>query len=344
MTSIIDRSFYFYKEVINLINLIGVTKEYKLKNKTIFKALTNIDLFIERGESVGIVGYSGAGKSTLLRMMNGLVKPTEGKVIINGHDLSSLNNSMLNKLRYKVAMVFQGFNLLNQFNVFNNIKLALKISGYQRGCQKCINQRVNDVIELVGLTAKKDAYPKTLSGGEKQRVGIARAIANNPDILLLDEITSALDQKTTDEVVNLILKIKQETNVTVVFISHQIDVVAKLCQRVLVVDNGEIIENNETKEIFIKPKTSVAMELINSTNSISENEYFLIAFNSNEYNIKNLYDLLYENKVDFTTYSTKRFKANDEYITYLYLEINESLDKISKIFEGLKVEVSKYEK
>ncbi|MRI72320.1 ATP-binding cassette domain-containing protein, partial [Enterococcus casseliflavus] len=222
-------------------------------------ALKDIDLTVESGDIYGIIGYSGAGKSTLVRLLNGLETPTEGEVEIQGQDIALLPNKELRNFRKKIGMIFQHFNLLWSRTVLENIMLPLEIAGVPKQNRK---SRAEELIKLVGLEGRETAYPSQLSGGQKQRVGIARALANNPDILLCDEATSALDPQTTDEVLELLLKINQELNLTVVLITHEMHVIRKICNRVAVMEYGEIVEEGKVIDIFKKPQTEIAKRFI----------------------------------------------------------------------------------
>ena len=202
-------------------------------------AVKDVSLHINKGEIFGIIGRSGAGKSTLVRTINYLNKPTEGTVKVNGQCLNELSTDELRTIRSKIGMIFQHFNLLSSRTVFDNIALPLELHNVPR---EEINQKVSRLIDLVGLTEHKDKYPKQLSGGQKQRVGIARALANDPIVLLSDEATSALDPETTRSTLDLLLKINQTLGVTIVLITHEMEVVKQICDRVVVMDKGEIVE------------------------------------------------------------------------------------------------------
>ena len=231
-----------------LIELRHVKKEFSGKAGKV-TALKDIDLTVESGDIYGIIGYSGAGKSTLVRLLNGLETPTEGEVEIQGQDIALLPNKELRNFRKKIGMIFQHFNIM----------LPLEIAGVPKQNRK---SRAEELIKLVGLEGRETAYPSQLSGGQKQRVGIARALANNPDILLCDEATSALDPQTTDEVLELLLKINQELNLTVVLITHEMHVIRKICNRVAVMEYGEIVEEGKVIDIFKKPQTEIAKRFI----------------------------------------------------------------------------------
>ncbi len=225
----------------------------------LFHAVKNIDLKIEKGDIFGIIGLSGAGKSSLIKMINKLESPTSGEIIINGEDILKINNKKLLEKRKKIGMIFQHFNLLSSRTVKGNIAFALEICGWGK---KEIEERVNELLKLVELEDKKENYPSQLSGGQKQRVAIARALANNPDILLSDEATSALDPKTTKSILNLIRDIQKKLGLTVVLITHQMEVIRDICNRVAVMSNGEIIESGLVHEIFLQPKNQITRELI----------------------------------------------------------------------------------
>ncbi len=229
-----------------MIEIKNLTKIYSSKNKK-FTALSGIDLSIEKGDIFGIIGLSGAGKSSLVRCINLLERPTQGSVHVNGIDMTGLNSETLRKTRQKIGMIFQGFNLMNSRTVYENIAFPLEITGMSK---KDMNSRVMDLLNLMELGDKKDAYPATLSGGQKQRVGIARALANNPDVLLCDEVTSALDPQSTRQILNLLHELNRKIGVTLVVITHEMDVVKSICNRVAVMDQGEITFIGKTIDLF----------------------------------------------------------------------------------------------
>ncbi|BCX79829.1 methionine ABC transporter ATP-binding protein [Campylobacter sp. 19-13652] len=224
-----------------------------------FCALKGINLNVARGEICSIIGYSGAGKSTLIRCINLLERPSNGEVLINGVNMLSLSEAELTKKRQKIGMIFQHFNLLSAKNVRENVAYALKIAGWQKDK---ITPRVDELLELVGLEKRADFRISELSGGQKQRVAIARALANSPEILLCDEATSALDPKTTKGVLKLLKKLQAELGLTVVLITHQIEVVRYLASTVHVIEGGHIVESGSASEIFAAPKHTVTKELV----------------------------------------------------------------------------------
>ncbi|MGJ0845057.1 methionine ABC transporter ATP-binding protein [Tissierella praeacuta] len=232
-------------------------------------AVQDVNLNIKKGEIFGIIGLSGAGKSTLIRCLNRLEEPTEGKIFINGIDLINLDKEELRKERKEIGMIFQHFNLLSQKTVYENIAFPLRL---EKMDNEKIHNRVNELLEYVDLRDKKDNYPSQLSGGQKQRVAIARAIANNPKILLSDEGTSALDPKTTKSILELLRKIRNELNITIVMITHQMEVVKEICDRVAIMENGKVVEENTVENLFREPKTKIAQTFINSLQGNIEEE------------------------------------------------------------------------
>ena len=222
-------------------------------------AVKDVSLHINKGEIFGIIGRSGAGKSTLVRTINFLNRPTEGTVTVNGQKLNELNAEQLRTIRSKIGMIFQHFNLLSSRTVFDNIALPHE---WHNTAKEEIDRKVNHLIELVGLTEHKDKYPRQLSGGQKQRVGIARALANDPMVLLSDEATSALDPETTRATLDLLLKINQTLGVTIVLITHEMEVVKQICDRVVVMDKGEIVEAGTVLEVFRHPKRATTRAML----------------------------------------------------------------------------------
>lgn len=251
-----------------MITIENLTKKFT-SGKDEFTAIDNISLQVNKGEIFGIVGLSGAGKSTLVRCINRLEEPTSGKIFINDSEISSMDKRELREARKNIGMIFQHFNLLHQKTVFDNIALSLDFAGV--GKSK-IKSRVEELLSYVDLSDKKNSYPSQLSGGQKQRVAIARAIANNPKVLLSDEATSALDPHTTGNILNLLNRIRNEFGITVIMITHQMEVVKEICDRVAIMENGKIIETNTVEELFKQPKTKTASKFINSLQSNIEEE------------------------------------------------------------------------
>lgn len=243
-----------------MITFEGLEKEYRTKDKT-FKALNGINLTIEKGEIFGVIGFSGAGKSTLIRCVNFLEKPTGGRVLVDGQDLLTLSPSNIRKVKRNIGMVFQHFNLLHSKTVFANIAMPLVLEGAPK---KQIKQRVEELLKFVGLSDKAGAYPEQLSGGQKQRVGIARALATQPSILLCDEATSALDPQTTGSILKLLKKINAEYKITILMITHEMSVIRDVCDKVAVIEGGEIIESGTVFDIFSNPQTKTAQNFVHS--------------------------------------------------------------------------------
>ncbi|HAK68866.1 MAG: ATP-binding cassette domain-containing protein [Treponema sp.] len=222
-------------------------------------SLKNVSLKIEDGEIFGVIGMSGAGKSTLVRSINMLEKPTSGRVLINGQDVSVLDEKELRRMRRKVTMIFQSFNLLSQRNCLGNVCFPLELSGSPK--QEAV-KKAQELLELVGLGDKANAYPSQLSGGQQQRVAIARALATNPDVLLCDEATSALDPKTTASILDLIQEINRRLKITVIVITHQMSVVEKICSRVAILEEGTVVETGSVEQIFSRPRSRAAKNLV----------------------------------------------------------------------------------
>lgn len=222
-------------------------------------ALDDINLAIQPGEIVGIIGYSGAGKSTLVRLINALDTPSSGQVLINGTDIVALPERERRKMRARIGMIFQQFNLFSSRTAAGNIEYPLKLAGVAKAERK---KRVQELLEFVGLADKGSHYPEQLSGGQKQRVGIARALAAGPDILLADEATSALDPETTGEVLKLLRKVNDELGITIVVITHEMEVVRAIADRVAVMEAGRIVEHGSVYEVFSNPQTDVASKFV----------------------------------------------------------------------------------
>lgn len=223
------------------------------------KALEDISLEINDQDIFGIIGLSGAGKSTLVRCINLLEKPTSGEILIDGKNLSSLNKKDLLRMRKNIGMVFQDYNLLEQRNVYRNVKLPLELDKVDK---ETSDKRVKELLALVGLIDKEKAYPSELSGGERQRVTIARALANNPHYLLCDEATSALDPDTSDSILRLLRKINQELKVTIIIISHDMSVIRAISNRIAVLDKSHIVEVGDVEEVFKHPQSRIAKRFI----------------------------------------------------------------------------------
>lgn len=241
-----------------MIKICNLNKIYKSsKGDTV--ALKNINLNINKGEIFGIIGLSGAGKSTLIRCINLLEKPTSGEVYINDVDITKVSKKELLKMRTKIGMIFQGFNLLEQKTVLQNVLFPLEITKVDKEEAK---NKALELLKLVGLEDKVNNYPSQLSGGEKQRVAIARALTTNPDVILSDEATSALDPNTTQTILALLKKINKEYGITIIVITHEMKVIEQLCDRVAIIDKSNIGEIGNVEDVFISPKTEIGKELI----------------------------------------------------------------------------------
>ena len=251
-----------------LIELKNITKTF-IQDKKTFNAVENASVSIEKGDIFGIIGFSGAGKSTLVRTINLLGRPTSGSVIVKGKDFLSLSQKELREERKKIGMIFQHFNLLNSRNVFENVAFPLKRSGLSK---EEIANKVHSLLKLVEIDEKSKNYPEQLSGGQKQRVAIARALANDPDILLCDEATSALDPTTTKSILKLLKKLKEKLGLTIVIITHQMEVIKEICDKVAVMENGRIVEQGDVFTIFATPKDEVTRRFIRSTSNLSKVE------------------------------------------------------------------------
>ncbi|WP_308572616.1 methionine ABC transporter ATP-binding protein [Corynebacterium marquesiae] len=235
-----------------------ITKVFKQKKAQV-KALDNVSMTIEPGEIVGIIGYSGAGKSTLVRMINGLDTPSAGELLLDDTNIVGMSEKKLRSIRRNIGMIFQQFNLMNSRTAAGNIEYPLQLQGV--GKQERA-KRVQELLDFVGLGDKGKSYPEQLSGGQKQRVGIARALATNPSLLLADEATSALDPTTTQEVLDLLRRVNKEFGITIVVITHEMEVVRSIADKVAVMENGRVVEQGSVYEVFSNPQTSVAAKFV----------------------------------------------------------------------------------
>lgn len=242
-----------------MIQIEHLNKTYVSRQGETHIALTDINLTIEDGSVFGIIGQSGAGKSTLVRCLNLLERPTSGSIIINGRDITSLSEKELREFRSSVSMVFQNFSLLQQRTVLRNVMFPLEL---RHADKKEAEKRARELLELVGLADKCDKYPSQLSGGQQQRVAIARALVNNPSIMLCDEATSALDSMTTHSILKLLKDINEKMGITIVLITHSLAVAELICDNVVVIDEGKIVEEGKTEDIFANPQSDVARKLL----------------------------------------------------------------------------------
>ncbi|PIE46071.1 MAG: DL-methionine transporter ATP-binding subunit [Gammaproteobacteria bacterium] len=241
-----------------MIKLENLTKSFSHKGRQV-NALDNINLHIAKGEIFGVVGQSGAGKSTLVRCVNLLEKPTAGRVVVDGQTLTGLPDRELLKARHEMGMIFQHFNLLSSRTVFDNIALPLELAGKSKSV---IETRVDQLLEITGLVDKKHNYPAQLSGGQKQRVSIARALASEPKVLLSDEATSALDPKTTTSILKLLKKINDQLGVTILIITHEMDVVKLICDKVALLEDGQLVEVADVDQFFANPQSKLGKRFV----------------------------------------------------------------------------------
>ena len=244
-----------------MIEINNLTKIYTTSDKQSVLALDNVSLSVQRGEIFGIIGLSGAGKSTLIRCINHLESPTSGSITVDGREITALSRKNLRSARQQIGMIFQHFNLLSSRTVMQNVLFPLEIADMPT---TEANKKARDLLDLVGLTDKSDVYPAQLSGGQKQRVGIARALANDPHVLLSDEATSALDPQTTRSILRLLKDINRQLNLTILLITHDMNVIKQVCDRVAVIDESRIVEIGDVLHIFSNPASETARSFVNS--------------------------------------------------------------------------------
>lgn len=296
-----------------MIELKSLHKIYSTKAGQV-EALKDVTLNIKKGDIYGIIGFSGAGKSTLVRCINFLEKPTSGEVIIDGRNLGTLSNKELRDERKKIGMIFQHFNLMKSRTVFENIAYPLKGNGYSK---EEINSKVNDLLKIVELEDKANVYPSQLSGGQKQRVGIARALANDPKVLLCDEATSALDPQTTKSILRLLKEVNKKFGITIVVITHEMQVVKEICTRAAVMENGKVVEEGSIFKIFSVPREKITKNFIDSTSLLT-----------------NIYDLIKDGS------SVVDIKENEKILKLKYLENSTSEPIISIVSREFNVDTS----
>ncbi|NLP27597.1 MAG: methionine ABC transporter ATP-binding protein [Clostridia bacterium] len=249
-----------------MIKFENVSKSFESEARVV-EAVKNVNLHIEKGKICGIIGFSGAGKSTLVRCINLLERPSSGKVFIDNTEITALSEKELRKKRKEIGMIFQQFNLFASRNVFDNVAYPLKYSGMKK---EDIRKKVDSLLELVGLSDKAKAYPSQLSGGQKQRVAIARALANDPKILLSDESTSALDPQTTRSILKLLKELNEKLGITIVVITHEMQVVKEICHKVAVMEKGEVVEEGDVFTVFANPEKEITKDFVDSTSNLSK--------------------------------------------------------------------------
>lgn len=251
-----------------MIELVDISKTFTSANGEV-NAVKDVNLRIKESEIFGVIGYSGAGKSTLVRCINLLERPNKGQVLIGGVDLLQLNERELRSQRRKIGMIFQQFNLLSSRTVFDNVAFPLRHQGLKK---KEIEEKVISLLDLVGITDKAHSYPAQLSGGQKQRVAIARSLANDPHILLCDEATSALDPQTTKSILTLLKDLNKKLGITIVVITHEMNVIKEICHRVAVMEDGNVVELNDVVSVFSNPQAQITKDFIGSTSNLSSIE------------------------------------------------------------------------
>ena len=306
-----------------MIEFENVSKVFRTKGNTV-QALKNVNLKIETGDIYGIIGFSGAGKSTLVRTINALEKPTEGRVLIDGEDINKLSSSQLRKKRKSIGMIFQQFNLLETKTVYDNVALPLKLNKVPKDR---IRKKVDEILKFVELEDKKDAYPAKLSGGQKQRVGIARSLATEPSILLSDEATSALDPKTTAAILKLLKKINKELHITIVLITHEMNVIQSICNHVAVMEKGEVVEKGDVIDVFSRPQKSITKNFVKTVinDSVPERLVSGIIKDERNYKILRLKFLDSDSTESVLAMANKKF---DVETNILFANISEIQDRI----------------
>lgn len=260
-------------------------KTYGIGEKKV-EALKGIDLKIEKGEIFGIIGLSGAGKSSLVRCINLLEKPDSGEIIVDGADLTKVSKKDLRNARKKIGMIFQHFNLLMNSTVYDNVAFPLVLS---KKPKDYIDKKVKELLNLVGLEDKMKVYPSMLSGGQKQRVGIARAIASEPSIIMCDEATSALDPSTTKSILELLKVINQKLNMTIIIITHEMEVIKAICDKVAILESGKIVESGSITDVYINPKTKTAQKFFKSVDTELDSDVYQKAVSGNGIVIKAIF-------------------------------------------------------
>ena len=325
-----------------MIEVKNLVKEFKTEDGT-FRALDDLSFKVNRGEIFGVIGLSVAGKSTLVRCINRLEEPTSGEITIDGKSIINLSEKELRRARKDIGMIFQYFNLFMQKTVAENIAYPLEISGVSKSD---IEKRVDELLNFIDLKEKKNSYPSELSGGQKQRVAIARAIATNPSILLSDEGTSALDPANTESVLNLLKKIVKEFNMTIIMITHQMEVAKEICDRIAVMQAGKIIEENETKELFKNPKTSVTRSFIKNLEDEVEEGYvngddykgdvLRLSYADENYDKPILSKCVKKFDIDFSILSGNINKLNISSVGYLTVQILGKEEERAKAIEFLR--------
>lgn len=300
------------------IELRNVQVSFKQEQRQI-DAVKDVSLTIESRDIFGIVGLSGAGKSTLVRTINLLQRPTSGQILIDGTDIVQQKGASLNQIRSKIGMIFQHFNLIHNRTISQNIEFALKATNYPKEKRQA---RIQELLKLVDLSDKINDYPSNLSGGQKQRIGIARALANNPEILLCDEATSALDVETTEEILTILRRINHDLGLTIVFITHEMEVAKKLFNKIAVMEKGEIVELENTYDLFANPKSPITKKLVGRYLNLSIPEELLKSFDTGR-----LLELRYQGANTLDPLISKISKDFDVFISIVHGKIEYIQDK-----------------
>lgn len=336
-----------------MIELKNINVKFKQKNHELH-AVNNVSLNIKKGEIFGVVGSSGAGKSTLIRTINLLERPTSGEILVEGSAITKYKGKKLRELRRDIGMIFQHFNLVESKTVYNNVAFPMKAAGKSK---VEIETRVKELLQVVGLTDKAQVYPSKLSGGQKQRVGIARALANNAKILLCDEPTSALDLETTSAILKLLREINEEFGITIVVITHELEVVKAICERVVIMDKGSVVEEGLVYDIFTKPKHEFTTQLLEYSSKFELPEELIKNLQGPIIKIKYIGEtatnpvlskLSTKFNIVFNILHGKIEYIRDLPLGILYLKLSGDKDSVSQAIEYLKqntysVEVINYE-
>lgn len=303
-----------------MISIKGLRKVYTSDNKKL-TAVDDLTLDIENGEIFGVIGYSGAGKSTFVRLLNRLEEPTEGNVIIDKQEITSLTKNELRSARKEIGMIFQHFNLLWSRTVEDNISFPLEIAGVSKEKRVKI---VQELIDLVGLSGREKAYPSQLSGGQKQRVGIARALANNPKVLLCDEATSALDPKTTSSILSLLQEINKKLGITIIVVTHQMEVIKQICTRTAIMDAGKVLEIGDTEEIFLNSPVALRKILGEDNIVLPDGVNLKLLFTNDRSNEAIITGMSRELNIDVSIIFGKLEKFRDNILGSLIINIPEA--------------------
>ncbi|WP_342488744.1 ATP-binding cassette domain-containing protein [Cytobacillus sp. FSL W7-1323] len=305
-----------------MIRFTNVSKTFGTKENVV-KAVQDVSLEVEKGEIFGVIGFSGAGKSTLLRLVNLLERPTSGEIVVNEKRIDALSQKELRQLRSGIGMIFQSFNLFSSRTVYGNIAYPLKLAGWPKSK---LDQRVKEMLKFVGLEDKANKYPESLSGGQKQRVGIARALATSPDILICDEATSALDPETTEEILQLLLKVNKEYNITIMLITHEMHVIKRVCNRVAVMEDGRVIEEGQVFNVFTKPQHETTKNFIRSVQNDQLSSHLLEKLQESKRG--KLYRIIYKEGVSNQPILSKISKKYQVEFNILYGNISELQERL----------------